>query len=217
MRFMKKTLTFIVLGLGYVTFVNNSYAATSTAVPASFDPYLYVGGEVGWANSNWSNFTNINADNDGAAYGGKIGYQASRRLGAEFGGFILPKSNQNGTVDNVSVNGAVTSWAGYGVVTFRFPLLTESFYLRSKAGLAYRNLVHEGNLYAGVGDGNYWTAILGASLNYNFNTQVPFILGVEYSNIFGSSESWSSHGNINENAAPAVQIVAATLSVILKI
>jgi len=214
MRITKKTLTVIMLGFGYFACAD-SYASP---VPTSFDPYLYVGGQAGWANSNWSDFTNLNADNTGTVYGAKIGYQASRRLGAEFGGFILPTSNQNGTFNNLSVNGSVDSWVGYGAITFRFPLFKdESLFLRGKAGLAYRNLDHDGNLYAGVGDGNYWTAILGASLNYAFATKMPVIVGIEYSNVFGSSESWSSNGSINQNAAPSAQIVTGTLSVALKV
>ena len=194
-----------------IFFYSHSYASTAPATPFVFTPYLYIGGQLGWAHSNWSDFINTDAENSGVVYGGKLGYQITRRFGAEAGGFVLPKSDQ-------TPNGTVKSWVGYGAATFRFPLLKdESLFLRGKVGAAYRELDHDGELYQGVGEGHYWTAILGASLNYAFNFTHPLILGVEYSNIFGSRDSWSSDGHINADAAPSVQIVTGTLSVAFKL
>jgi outer membrane protein with beta-barrel domain len=213
--------------LGTAVFGIN-YANASANSPAStgFNPFLYVGGQLGWANSDWSGFTNLpSADDTGVVYGAKMGYQASRRFGVEVGGFILPNSDQSTNPillpdgSTITESGTVKSWVGYGAATFRMPIFgMENFYLRGKVGAAYRNLDHDGNLYTGVGDGNYWTAILGASLNYAFaNTStLPIILGIEYSNILGSGD-WTSNGSINNNTAPSVQIIAATLSVAFKV
>lgn len=215
---MNKQLTVAIFGLSLCA-CSTIYAVSPPVNFSSFGPYFYLGGELGWAHSNWSDFTNLNADDEGVVYGGKIGYQATRRFGLEAGGFALPASDQS--IGSTQI-GTVNSWAGYGAATFRFPLFKdERLFLRGKAGAAYRSLEHDGVLYTDVGTGHYWTAILGASLNYALPTSCPLVLGIEYSNIFGSNTfgngQWSTNGNINPNAAPAVQIVAATLSVAFKI
>ena len=216
MKNFKKMAVLALLGAAVSGIADANSNANSPPGLVSFNPFLYVGGQLGWANSDWSGFTNLpSADDSGVVYGAKMGYQASRRFGVEVGGFILPNSDQS----SATQSGTVKSWVGYGAATFRMPLFhMENFYLRGKAGGAYRNLEHDGNLYAGVGDGGYWTGILGASLNYAFaaDTTLPVILGVEYSNIFGTG-GWMSNGSINNNTAPSVQIVAATLSVAFQI
>src|SRR5262249_54047743 len=122
------------------------------------------------------------------------------------------------SVNNNEIDGSVKSWVGYGAATVRIPLLhSENLYLQGKVGPAYRSLEHDGQLYTGVGTGGYWTAILGGSLNYAFDTRDPIILGIEYSNVFGSSDSWSSGGHINQNAAPGVQTVSVGLSIGFKL
>lgn len=209
--FLKKS--YLIIGLcGLTGFgLTNAYADTTAMAPTSWQ-YVYVGGELGWAHSDWSDFTNSTADNGGVVYGGKLGYQATRRFGAEVGGFVLPKSTID--FDLFSASGTIKSWAAYAAATFRFPLLkNERLYLRGKVGPVYRSLDHSDAL-GSLGTGHYWTAILGASLNYAFGNDSahPIILGFEYSNIFGSRDSWSSNGNINANAAPSAQIYAATLS-----
>lgn len=214
---MKKLKTWLLIPVigSALCGLSNGYANTAqSSAPVGFGPYLYAGGSLGWANSDWSGFTNLpSADDTGVVYGAKLGYQANRRFGVEVGGFLLPDSDQSAG----DLSGTVKSWIGYGAATLRMPLFrTENFYLRGKFGAAYRNLEHDGNLYTGVGDGGYWTAILGASLNYAFATTFPVIIGVEYSNIFGSGD-WISNGVIDNNAAPSVQIVAATLSVAFKV
>jgi hypothetical protein len=189
----------------------------SSSCAYAFDPYVYVGGQLGWGHSNWSDFTNDNADDGGVAYAGKIGYQATRRFGAEAGGFVLPKTDITDLF--VSSTGTIKSWVGYGAMTFRFPLTKdERLFLRGKVGPAYRNLDHSGSL-AYLGTGHYWTAILGASINYAFKNDSPnpIILGFEYSNVFGSSDWNSSNGNINPNAAPSAQVFAGTLSLAFKL
>lgn len=214
----------IITALAFASFTSisaNARPAAPAPVPNAFGPYIYVGGEAGWARSDWSDFTGLVADDAGAVFGGKLGYQATRHLGAEIGGFVLPKSDQTAWANLSSAEGTVKSWVGYAAATFRMPLFkNERLYLRAKAGPAYRSLQHSGVLYdtTDVGTGHYWTAILGASLNYAFSDSThPVIIGVEYSNIFGSSDSWSSNGVINANAAPSVQIVAATLSVAFRV
>ncbi len=217
---MKKKLIYLFL---IVTsgFFQSIFAESVTPIaPFSFNafgPYLYIGAQGGWARSDWSGFTGLSSNDTGGVFGGKIGYQTTRRFGVEGGGFLLPNSHQE--INSTRV-GTVKSWVGYGAATFRFPLSSdERLFLRGKVGGAYRNLEHDGVLYAGVGDGSYVTAILGASLNYAFATTLPVIVGVEYSNIFSSdflgSDKWSSNGKINPDAAPAAQIVTATLSVAL--
>ncbi len=210
---MKKILILIMCAFGCFIF-SNIYANPVN----SFVPYVYVGGELGGAYSNWSDFTHINADNFTGVYGGKLGYQAARHFGTELGGFFVPKSNQNESVNNVTINGSVESWIGYGAATFRMPLIhSERLYLQGKVGPAYRSLEHDGQLYTGIGAGGYWSAILGTSLNYAFGAQNSFVVGIEYSHVFGSSDSWSSNGHINQDAAPSLQIVAATLSMRFKL
>lgn len=201
-----------------------AYANSEMPLANAFGSYLYVGGEVGAAHSDWSGFGDLFfADNYGVVYGGKMGYQATSRFGAEIGGFILPTSDQSQWVINdfSGKDGSVKSWVGYGAATFRFPLSkNDRFYLRGKVGPAYRSLQHSGALYAdtGISNGHYWTAVLGASMNYAFGSvDKPWIIGIEYSNIFGSSDAWSSNGSINANAAPAVQIVALTFSKAFKL
>lgn len=199
----------------------NANAQSSSAhisIPSTFDPYVYIGGQAGWANSNWSDFSNLSADNSGTTYGAKLGYQATRRFGVEIGGFLLPNSDLG--ISGLEPTGTVKSWVAYAAGTFRLPLAYDgNLFLRGKVGGAYRNLEHEGELFAGVGDGSYITAILGASLNYMFrsDTTLPIIVGIEYSNIFGSQDGWSQNGHINENGAPAAQIVTGTLSVAFKV
>lgn len=220
---MLTLLSTAVLGVGCAYASSN---ASPSVVPVGFNPFLYLGGELGWANSDWSGFTNLpSADDSGVVYGAKLGYQASRRFGVEVGGFILPNSDQSSNPillpdgSTTTLNGTVKSWVAYAAATFRLPLFgMENFYLRGKVGPAYRNLTHDGNLYNGVGDGSYWTGILGASLNYAFATQtsLPIIVGVEYSNVFGSGD-WTSNGTINNNTAPSAQIVTATLSVAFQV
>ncbi|GEM_PF-6168754 len=218
MGLLKKSAFCGVLALGCLAFTEtfaNTIIITPVNAPQAFGPFVYVTGQVGWAHSDWSGFTGIDADDTGTAFGGKLGYQATHRFGAEIGGFALPDSDQN----IYSISGTVKSWVAYGAFTFRMPLFkNERLYLRGKVGPAYRSLEHDGQLYQGVGNGHYWTGILGASLNYAFNTYTyPIVLGVEYSNIFGSRDSWAESYYLNNDAAPAAQIVAATLSVAFRV
>lgn len=219
----------MVLALSLLTSLATTsiYADLATTASDLFGPYVYIGGIVGAAHTDWSGSNNSSnsmwfTSNDGVVFGAKMGYQATKRFGLEIGGFSLPESDQTLWITDVTgIDGSVKSWVGYGALTLRLPLSqNDRFYLRGKVGPAYRNLQHSGALYeeAGVEDGHALTAILGASLNYAFGSRnKPWIVGVEYSNIFGSGDFWNSNNTINSNAAPAVRILALTLSKAFKI
>lgn len=223
-NFRKTALT-----LSFITSLTTTSIYANTEMPVSdpFGPYVYIGGQVGAARTDWSDSNNSSnnmwfTNDSGAVFGAKMGYQATKRFGAEIGGFILPESDQTLWINDMTgVDGSVNSWVGYAALTLRMPLSkNDRFYLRGKVGPAYRNLQHSGTLYeeAGVEDGHCLTGILGASLNYAFGSKnKPWIVGVEYSNIFGSGDFWNSNGTINPDSAPAVQIIALTLSKAFKL
>jgi hypothetical protein len=74
-------------------------------------------------------------------------------------------------------------------------------------------------LYNGVGDGSYATVLFGASLEYDLATHnLPLAVGVDYFYVPGSQNSFLTNvGGINSSAAPAAQVVAASLSLYLAV
>lgn len=191
---------------------------------SSFVPFLYIGGSAGWAYSDWNSFIASGLPSDagtnGFTYGGKVGYQFLDNFGIEGGGFVLPDSEQTlslAQVDPVfSVSGTAKSWFAYGAATIRgaFPG-NPFFHVIGKVGGAYREVNHSGALYTNVGSGSYATVIFGAGLEYDFAANnLPLAFGVDYLYVPASADSWfaTNPTGINENAAPAAQVVVGTLS-----
>jgi len=196
---------------------------TNVAAPAcpvcvtNFVPFAYAGLSAGWAYSDWNSFilsgAPFSADTNGFTYGGKVGVQVLDHFGIEGGALVLPDSDQ--TVNGF--NGTVQSWFAYTAATIRTALpFNPLIHVTGKVGGAYRALDHEGNLYAGVGDGDYTTVMFGASVDYDFAlNNLPLTAGIDYFYVPASNDSWlgSNPASINENAAPALQAVVANISV----
>lgn len=200
-------------------------APCPVCVPA-FVPFLYIGGSLGWAYSDWSSFIAsgfpTSADTNGFAYGGKAGYQVLEHFGIEAGIYGLPNSNQTVTFTNlgpqpVSLTGTVKSWFAYGAGTVRAQVPDVPFlYVIAKVGGGYRSLNHSGALYDdfNVSGGGYSTVLFGGSLEYDFGAyNVPLAAGLDYLYVPSSTDSFFSTSGINGHAAPAAQVVAASLSV----
>lgn len=201
-----------------------SVAASPCPVcPPAFTPFAYVGASLGWAYSDWNSFilsgAPSSADTNGFTFGGKMGYQFLNHFGAEVGGFSLPKSNQTfALTPATSLSGSVNSWFIYGAATMRAALpFNPNLHIVGKVGEAYRSLTHDGSLYTNVGTGFYTTMIFGGSLEYDLAAKnLPLTVGLDYLYLPGSDDSFFTTGNssttINKKAAPAAQVVAATLS-----
>ncbi len=233
---LKKVLT---VGVACLSF-SSAYAggpdvvAPVCPVCPTFVPYLYLGLSAGWAYSNWQDFiatgAPISADTNGFTAGGKIGYQFLDFFGVEGGGFYLPESDQSVTFyppagSNYypfTLTGHVNSWFAYGAATIRAPLFDPFFHVIGKVGGVYRQLDHSGNLYKNVDDSNddnnYATVIFGASIEYDLAPyHLPIAVGADYYYIPGSNETFFKFNNnvdvtVNEDAAPPVQVVVATIT-----
>jgi hypothetical protein len=194
-------------------------------VPA-FTPFIYIGGSLGWAYSDWSSFIvsgfPSSADTNGFAYGGKAGFQILENFGVEAGIYGLPNANQTLTADvgpqqqPVSVSGTVKSWFAYGAGTIRTGVPTVPFlYIIAKVGGGYRALNHSGSLYDdfNTGNGSYSTVLFGGSLEYDLGGyNLPLAIGVDYLYVPSSTDSFFTTTGINADAAPAAQVVVASLS-----
>ena len=237
---LKKILTYSVVSASLLTGVAYAGGPDVVAPPAcpvcisGFVPFAYLGVSAGWAYSNWNNFifsgAGINADTNGFSAGGKIGYQFLDNFGIEGGGFVLPDSDQsvflaaNPPFPGVNLSGEVDSWFAYGAATIRASLPFDPFFhVMGKVGGVYRALNRSGDLYNNVGNGNYATVIFGATLEYDLAPyNLPIALGVDYYYIPGSEDSFFKTSNlnnsndiddvVNKNAAPAAQVVVATIS-----
>ena len=197
--------------------------ACPVCVPA-FTPFLYLGGSAGWAYSDWNSFiasgATSNADTNGFAWGGKVGFQALDLFGLEAGIYDLPNSDQTLTANvgpqqqPVSVSGTVKSWFAYGAATMRAQIPTIPFlYVMGKVGGAYREVDHSGSLYDNVGDGSYSTVMFGASLEYDLGGyNLPLAVGVDYLYVPSSADSFFTSTGLNADSAPAAQVVVASLS-----
>lgn len=230
---LKKILTLSAVSSA-VLFGGAAYAGgPDVAVPAAcpvcpppFTPYLYIGASLGWAYSDWSSFIGNglpkSADTNGFTYGGKIGYQFTDHFGVEGGGFGLPDSGQTINFGLGGVSGTVNSWIAYGAATLRAALPFNPYlHVIGKVGGVYRAVNHSGSLYNNVGDGDYGTVLFGGGLEYDLAANnLPLAVGIDYLYVPGSSDSFfnsSGPAFISQNAAPAAQIVVATLSVRLAV
>jgi hypothetical protein len=234
---LKKVLTIGAVCLGFST---AAYSGGPEILPPPcpifpiFIPYIYIGGSLGWAYSNWQDFiatgAHVNADTNGFTAGGKIGYQFWETFGVEAGGFVLPDSDQSVTIvppqpdTAFTLNGDVSSWIAYGAATLRAPLFYPFVHVMGKVGGVYRALNHSGCLYKNNNnhhdddDNNYATVIFGATLEFDLGIyNLPLAVSADYYYIPGSNDTFFKVNNnfdviVNEDAAPAAQIVVGTLS-----
>lgn len=198
--------------------------ACPVCVPA-FTPFIYIGGSLGWAYSDWNSFIDSgapsSADTNGFTFGGKAGYQILDNFGIEAGIFDLPNSDQtlsNGLLPSTSLTGTVKSWFAYGAATMRAAIPGDPFlHIIGKVGGTYRELNRSGSLYDNfnVGNGSYGTVIFGGSVEYDLGAfNLPVAVGVDYLYVPGSNDSFFTTGGsvINKNAAPAAQVVVGSVS-----
>jgi hypothetical protein len=230
---IKKILTYSVVSASLLT--GAAYAGGPDVIApvcpvcvSSFVPFAYLGVSAGWAFSDWNNFilsgSGADADTNGFAFGGKLGFQFSDHFGIEGGAFMLPDSDQSvHVVDEFGVphnlSGEVDSWFAYGAATIRASLpINPFFHFMGKVGGVYRALNRSGNLYEDVGNGSYATVIFGAGFDYDLGMyNLPLAVGVDYLYVPGSNDSFFAINNknipiVNQDAAPAAQVVVATLS-----
>ncbi len=232
---VKKGLIFSVAGVAMLTGlaayaggpeVINTAVAPTCPCAYGFTPFLYIGGSAGWAYSDWNSFILSgfpqNADTNGFTYGGKVGYQFLDHFGVEAGIFNLPDSDQTilaNDFTNENLSGKVSSWFAYGAATIRAEFPGDPFFhIMGKVGGAYRAVNHSGQLYDffNTGDGSYGTVIFGAGLDYDLAMyRLPLSVGVDYWYVPGSNDSFftATQAVINENAAPAAQVVVGTISI----
>lgn len=235
MMSLKKVLTFssasVALLSCAVVYAGGPEVIAPPACPVCapyFAPFIYIGGDLGWAYSDWASFIvsglPSSAGTNGFTYGGKVGYQFLDHFGIEAGIYGLPNSDQTVTFDDPldqseTLTGTVNSWFAYGAGTLRVEVPVIPFlYAIGKFGGGYRQLNRSGSLYSNdvfnVGNGGYSTVIFGGSLEYDLGAyNLPLAIGIDYLYVPASTGSFFTTTNINADAAPAAQVVVGSLSV----
>lgn len=144
-------------------------------MPAPSYQGFYIQGDIGYAVSNWRGVFNaaglpVTSSTNGSggfAVGGSVGYQWSRYLAAEFGGFYNSRTTINGIVNNNAFSVRFTNWFLYLAAKLMAPLpWVDNLDIYVKGGLAYRVVdVTNGN------NNDYLRPLAAVGLQYNINDQ----------------------------------------------
>ncbi len=185
------------------------------AMPSApaFEPSVYLEGHFGYAGIDWSNFNGSdvmgtsansaytpNSHGDGYLTAGvDLGYNFTQNIAAEVSWFYLPNVSGgfNGSFSSANSGGAtVHSWLAYAAAKLSVPVM-ENLDLFGKVGVGYRSLTYSvpstpAVLQTVTGNGDYWTPVFGAGIEYNWSN---WLIGAQYLYVPGNS-------NIN-NGAPA--------------
>jgi len=188
---VKKLLVLAAAGIASVG--ATAFAGGPDQMPAApvFQPNIYVEGNVGYVQSNWSVFSGFNGlgspfnegtgsnFNGGFTFGFALGYNFIKHFSAELGWDWIPQANGSTTVDpSTNVVGLnVESWVIYLAGKLDIPV-SDNFDLFGKLGVAYRSLTWGGDGATGLVNGTstpnptsdtgYWSPFFGAGGQYAF-------------------------------------------------
>lgn len=166
-------------------------------VAPAFQPSVYVEGHAGYALQRWTSvglFTTVGSNGTGGfTAGGDIGYQFTRHLALEFGGFYLPRVT--GTFGAGTRN--ISNWFLYGAAKVSVPVYT-NIDLFAKFGAVWRQLRHSGTAAIAGGTGNYWRPLFAAGANYhvNENWNVGFQYMLVPNNILAAANRTAPSANL---------------------
>lgn len=172
-----------------------------------FQPYLYLEGNAGYADTNWNrivrtpfNYFVVRNGNDGFTGGFDVGYMVSQHLGAEIGWYYLPgvRAYSTGLVAPFGALNAdfyIHSWFAYLAPKLMVPIWN-NLQVFGKVGIAARVAQFSGVGIINTDYANYWTPMFAVGFEYVCN---HVIFDVQYIRIPGFSSD-------NTNRLRAVRI-----------
>lgn len=177
------------------------------APPApAFHPNIYVEGNVGYADTDWSDINfGTSGDDDGTGFTGgvDVGYHFRRHFAVEMGWQYLPETKVVGTT-----NFDRDSWFIYGALKLLVPVM-DNVDLYGKVGVLYRDLSGNGTATVPGGtvrvrDGDYIDAYFAAGAQYAFMHN--WLFGVQYSYVPGDYD-----GSSPSDTAPCVSLYTVSV------
>lgn len=168
-----------------VTILGSAAQAGGVEPPQPIYSGIYLEGDIGYAGVNWHNYAfappnfgsfgssgTINTFG-GFTFGSDLGYQFNQFIALEVGWFYIP--TVRGTFDDITMT--AKGGVAYGDGKLSVPVYSDTLYLFAKAGAAYRYTRLTSNspvFFNGTLipiNGNYWSAIFGAGVQYYFYGQ----------------------------------------------
>ena len=192
--------TNLLIAAAAVLGVSSAYAGgpEMMAAPAapSFTPYFYGELGLGYAQTNYSDFANVNFTgtdnaNGGLSYAGDFGYEFMPHLAVELGGGYLPEW----TVD--ADNAKHSSWYAYGAGRIDTNVVNDKVNVYAKAGVAYRSVTSSAD-GADDKDLSYWAPIFGAGVSYDVRDNIYVALEMNY---IGNNNDGSADGGPQPSAS----------------
>ena len=216
--------TKLIIAAAAVMGVSSAYAGgpEMMAAPAapSFTPFFYAEAGLGYAQTGYEDFYDINSFNvagasvtdtdntkGGMTYLGDFGYQFMPNLAVELGGGYLPEAKgtlnlpDDNTATTDSYKAKLKSWFAYGAARMNVSLMNDKTSLYGKAGLAYRNM--KGEVADQSGSESFFAPFFGTGLSYSIRDNI--YVAAEYDHIGGTNDLETI---TVQNAAASVDVAA---------